>query len=288
MNILATTDGSPHSIQVLTQVAALQAATGGEVVFVRVLNPLTDLGGVYAQSVAEATDEVRATWQKGLEEILADSGIANARPMVAVLAHKERAHKAIARVATEVGAEVVAMSSRGAGAIRHAIVGSVAMSVVGEWSGPTFLVGPRAAAPKDDGQPYHVLITDDGSPAAKTMVEAMAPLLDGTKTQATLINVYSPAVADRGEQVERADAMERLKAYRKLLPEDIEVEVAVRVIATAGGIDTSIIAAAEEFGCDAIAMATHGHSARYHLFAGSTAMGVVAKAPVPVFLKRPD
>lgn len=288
MNILATTDGSPRSIQVLAHAAALQRATGGEFILLRVINPLTDLGKVFAPSVEAAVTELRETWRSGLQHVLTDVGLSNARVEVVALEHKERAHHAIARVARASGTEVIAMDSRGAGAVRHAIVGSVAMSVVGEWDGPTFLTGPKVEAPKQGSEPYHIMITDDGSPASESMFAAMAPLLDGTNVQCTLLNVYSPVASDRGEQVERTAAMERLKELRKLLPASIRVEVTVRVVSVAGGIDTAVIAAAQEFGADAIAMATHGHSARYHLFAGSTAMGVVGRSPVPVFLKRPD
>lgn len=287
MNILATTDGSPHSLQVLGHVAALQSATGGHVTLTRILNPLTDLGGVYAPSVQAATEQVRATWLPGLEAVLADAGLSDASANVTVLVHKERAQHGIARAAQEVGAELIAMDSRGAGAIKHALVGSVAMSTIGEFEGPVLLSGPKAGPPKPRTAPYHILMTDDGSPAAKAIFEAMAPLLEGTETQVTLIHIYSPVATDRGEQVERKDAMERLKDYRKLLPSSIRVEVGVRVISVAGGVDTAILAAADEFGADAIAMATHGHSARYHLFAGSTAMSIVGKSPVPVILRRP-
>ena len=66
----------------------------------------------------------------------------------------------------------------------------------------------------------------------------------------------------------------------------MEVAYQLPVVPPGAGIDTAIIEAAKELGADAIASATHGHSARRHLIAGSTALGVARLAPVPVILVK--
>jgi len=48
-----------------------------------------------------------------------------------------------------------------------------------------------------------------------------------------------------------------------------------------------VLRAASEANANAIAMATHGTSALRHVLAGSTALGVLGRAEIPVILVRP-
>ena len=66
----------------------------------------------------------------------------------------------------------------------------------------------------------------------------------------------------------------------------MEPEEVARVVPPGAGVEAAIAGAARELRADAIASATHGHSARRHLVAGSTALGVVKLAEVPVILVK--
>lgn len=80
--------------------------------------------------------------------------------------------------------------------------------------------------------------------------------------------------------------MAELRPLLERVPAGVEAAAVVRVVPPGAGIDTAIAGAAADLRADAIASATHGHSARRHLVAGSTALGVVKLAEVPVILVK--
>ena len=69
------------------------------------------------------------------------------------------------------------------------------------------------------------------------------------------------------------EAKLRLEALLERIPAGVETTVHVKAVQESANIAASVIDAAVELGADAIASATHGHSARRHLVAGSTALG---------------
>ena len=60
----------------------------------------------------------------------------------------------------------------------------------------------------------------------------------------------------------------------------------VREIPVGGGVDTAIMEVADEARCDAIAMSTHGASARHHVLMGSVAMSVLGRSHLPLIVVR--
>ncbi len=283
MNILVTTDGSERSLCILPHAGRLAALLGADLHLARILDPRSDAAGVVAERLGPAVAEVRARWEDELRAALAAHRVAGA-PLVVERRWGEDVPRAIHRAADELGAALVAIASRGAGPIRHAVFGSVAMGVLGAADLPVMTLTGCPPLPDRDG-PYHVLVTTDGSAASRGVIPALAPLLQPGKVRVTLAEVVIMKALET-EAEAKARALPGLQALRPLLPAGLEVGFHLPIVPPGAGIDTAILEAAAELAADAVAMATHGHSARYHLIAGSTALGVVRRAPVPVILAK--
>lgn len=155
------------------------------------------------------------------------------------------------------------------------------MGVISAGVVPILAAGDRVEAPRSDG-PYRILVTTDGSEASAKALTALGELLPPGAAEVFLLRVCEPGrPADATETACRA----QLEAAHAILPPDLEVIEVLRPMAPEG-VPHTILEVAAELGADAIAMATHGHSAVRHLFAGSVALQVLAQSPRPVLLVR--
>lgn len=281
-SILVTTDGSQLSRSVLPHAARLAAACGARVVLARVVNPSADLarGAAGEASIAALSRE----WQAELESILRSAG-AEGEALVALQQRGEDAPGAIIRVAAEQGAALIAMHSRGSGALRHALLGSVAMGVLGHWAGPLLLTGEHAVAPAGEGS-YRVVVTSDGSPASLDVVPALEPFLASQRIAVSLIRVCEPRSGRPGPEAEQEACLHQLESLREQLPAGIACDCRCPAATYEQPVAAAIIEAASAASADAIAMSTHGHGALRHLLAGSVALDVLERSPIPVILVR--
>jgi nucleotide-binding universal stress UspA family protein len=283
MNVLVCTDGSPASRSILPHAGRFARAAGAELVLTRVFDPLVDAISAFALTRNEAVAKVEAEWRRELEAEVAGTGL----PGGVHIAHRDRRKDiadAIHEAADETGAAMIAVASRGAGAVRHAVFGSVAMDVIARTDIPVMTLA-GTPAPADRTGLYHIVVTCDGSADSLSVFRGLGPLLTPGKFRVTLLQV---ATADAGhpEAEVRSQTLAYLESLRGRLPAGVACEVHVPVVPVGGGVDTAISVAAVSVGADAIASATHGHSARRHLFMGSTALGVVQRAVLPVILVK--
>lgn len=283
MKILVTTDGSPRSLEIVPHAAKLAAALGAEIVLTRVLDPRVDAASEVAPKLEDAVGRVEAQWRSAMEKALADAGV----PGSVAIPHREwgkEVAEAIHLEADRQRAVAVAISSRGGGAIRHALLGSVAMGVIQRADLPVLTLGRSHPVSKTSG-PYHLVILSDGSPDSRSIFAGLAKLLVPGKVKVTLLEVVVMKAQEREEEA-RERARPALEALLPRLPAGVEAGVHIDAVVPNTNIANAIAQVAAEIGADAIASATHGHSARRHLVAGSTALGVVEKAGVPVILVK--
>jgi nucleotide-binding universal stress UspA family protein len=284
MNILVTTDGSAAAGTILPHAAAFARATSAGLLLVRVLHPRIDARDEMAPTIAEAAQRVAERWNAEMQALLSEAGI-DATPLTVIKQRGEEIDQAIVRTAHEQEAGLLAMHSRGTGALRHAVVGSVTMGAVGK-SGLPVMVTTRHAEPPRSVGPYRLVITNDGSEAAKDAARAMAPLIETGTMEAALLQVYVPRLGDAGEAAELHNARRSLEELRMLLKLGPGVQVLVETAREREKVEAAILRAAQGFGASAIAISTHGHSARRHLFAGSVALALLGKSPLPLILAR--
>lgn len=280
MKFIVCTDGSERSMAIIPHAARLAQAVGAEIVLSRVLDPRADAASVVNAKLEDAVAEVQAAWEQDLRDRLTSQGVSGSVVVPQREWGKDVAD-AIHRAADEQGAGLIAMTSRGTGAVRHALLGSVAMGVISKADLPVMTAGGAVEPPRSGGE-YHLVITSDASPDSRSVFGGLAPFLIPGKVRVTLLEV---AVQGTGEQTEE-DSRANLKTLLSRLPSAVTGVIEVRTVPRGAGVDTAISVAAKELGADAIAMATHGHCARRHLVAGSTALGVVANGSLPVILVK--
>lgn len=284
MRILVTTDGSLRSLSVLPHAKAFATATGAELTLLRVLDPGNDVERRRGVAAHRAAAAVADHWKEEMDSVLASFGV-SARVVVEVMRKKERVHDAVLRAADEAGARMIALASRGSGAVRHALFGSVAMGVVGCSGLPVFVAGPNIGRVGRNRR-YRILATTDGSEASRRVIKALSPFLTGAGLTVALLRVYTPTVADRGDRTEMADCRDDVHALQQTLPPGTVSKVIVSRLPPLHSLKGEILSKAAALKANAIAMSTHGHSAQYHLFAGSTALSVLADSPAPVIFAR--
>jgi nucleotide-binding universal stress UspA family protein len=283
MAILVTTDGSPRSLEVLGHAAAFARATGNSLHLFRVLDPLLDVE-ISTQPAADAIAAVSQRWQDEMSAQMSALGVAG-DTSVRVLPSGRKVHNVICRAATELGADMIALSSHGAGLIRHTVLGSVAMGVVGETELPLMVAGPKAEAAAP-GDPYRVVVGNDGSDASGTMLRALAALPGVGRLNVVLLRVVEPRVGDRGDAAERSAAERELRELRTAFADGMEVRTVVERLRQLERIDHAIIRKAEELKADAIALTTHGYTRARHLFAGSVTVGALQHSRLPLIVVR--
>lgn len=269
MLILCTTDGSPQSLHVLPHAAAFAHASGMEIALTRIFEE-DGRAGANGDRVGS------------IETMLREHGIAG-RAIVAERGRDEDTAASIARVASDAGAAVIAMDSRGVGAMRHAIFGSTAINVLRKSPCPVFVTGPAAGQPSQ-ADPYRLAITTDGSPASRSAFIKLGPVLESACVPVTVIGVYVAALADAPLTIELERREATCRAAAAMLPQCIHSSVGVTRAEEFEPTEHAIVRAAHEAGVSAIAMGTHGRGRSLHLFLGSVALGTVERSDLPVIL----
>ena len=291
MKILVTTDGSGRSWVVIPHAARLAAAIDGELVLARVLDPRLDCDNAVTLSLNDAVRIVSERWSHELTARLAEAKVGGrvvvcvrGQPTVGVRGQHEEIRDSILRVAKEERADILSMSSGGSSVVRHALLGSVAMGVLGRTPLPMLVAGERVEG-VGSGE-YHIIVTSDGSPDAARALEATIPLCVHPSVRVTLLRVLAATPEDPGNAADAVAVADELEQLRQRFPVPANVRTMVRTIDPLGGVDTAIVNAASMLGASAIAISTHGHSAKYHVFMGSVALGVLRQSPVPLLLVR--
>ncbi len=278
--ILVTTDRSPSAEPVLAHAAALARAIDGELVLGCVLDPKTDLSGEVGTDLREAAGRVQERWTEGLQQTLDAAGIAG-RPAVTIQARNEDTKDAVVRLAGELEAVLIAMHSRGTGsALRHAILGSVAMGVLGN-AGVGIMVSGANVVAADTNDPFRIVVATSTEDETLPLIRDLARLYTpGARVDFTLLTI-DPTEPFAAGRMALAD---RLHELRMEFPQGAEVDTRIVKPDPPGLLDMAIIQAAREAEADAIAIATHGRGAIRHLISGSVALDVLSRSPVPVIL----
>jgi nucleotide-binding universal stress UspA family protein len=263
---------------VLSAAAAAATAFALDLAVVRVLDPYTDLGAQPSATRSEAAEAVAARWLDELSRTLDEAGMRGA-PCVVHRARAEDIHDTLLRAAAERKTTMFAMDSRGHGLLRRALLGSVLLGVIGKTDLPVLVTG-EAFVPRPPHDPYHVLLTSDGSAASVVIVDALAPILRLESCRVTLTRILEDDAPGA-----REDAEQQLELLRRRLPGALDVALTVRPAGLVGVAD-AIVAAARDEEADAIAMATHGRSALRQAVAGSVTLGVLGRSPLPVIVAR--
>lgn len=132
-----------------------------------------------------------------------------------------------------------------------------------------------------------ILVTLDGTPTDRAIIEHIKELAKLTKSHLVLLHVADGwaartygADAVGPEITEDTAYLERVRAEMEAAGIPAKAELAYGVPAA------QIVRWVEENGCDLVAMSTHGHRLLGDLFRGTTATEVRHRVSVPVLMLR--
>lgn len=132
-----------------------------------------------------------------------------------------------------------------------------------------------------------ILVTLDGTPTDRTIIEHIKPLAKWAKSHIVLLHVadgwaartYGPDAISR-EIAEDRSYLEKVRAEFQSEGIDAKAELAY------GDPGGEIVKWVEKNGCDLVAMSTHGHGFLADLFLGSASRHVRHRISVPVLLLK--
>ena len=287
VNILVTTDGSRRSLDALDHAAVLARVVGADLVLGHVLDPDMARPAEAGDDPSTTIEALGEDWRDDLSRRLAAAGL-RGRAAVELKRPGEEVYASLLRLARQQRVQLVAMATRGSGAIRHALLGSVAMGLLAHTPLPVMVTGGEIKMPHASAL-YHILVTTDGSSCAEPALFAARHFFrraNRDMLRMTILRVYAPAFADSPDPIALEECRKQLATFRRHAPRRHPVELLLREAIGFEKVEAAIVDVAREIGANAIWMSTHGHSARRHLLMGSTALGVVSRAETPVALVR--
>lgn len=264
--IIVPLDGSDFAERALGPAAVLATRTSAELVLVT--SPVVELEGdphAYLVGAAER------------------SGIAPVERVVA-----DRATADAVRVVVEASPDpVVCMTTHGRSGIGHALIGSVAESILREVAVPMLLVGP-AVRPQLATRFDNVVVCTDGSETAEAAVPVVAPWIQALDLRSWVVQVVDP---DAQRTVMRTGGDLAEAALVRRVADELATADGGRPaweVLHGGDVARAILDFADGMPASLIAMATHGRTGLARVALGSIAMSVVHDATCPVLVVRPD
>ncbi|MBI4491867.1 MAG: universal stress protein, partial [Chloroflexi bacterium] len=282
--VLVPLDGSPLAERALPAAQAIAAASGAQLVLVRV-----------ALETQAAVDEAEA-YLDSVAGLLAERGIAAER--VVPFGDAGGAIVAEARLQR---ANLVVMATHGHAGPGRSSHGSVVEAVLAQSQVPVLLVPtnrPELPDPESNIQNPKskiVLVPLDGSAFAEEALPVAEALVEALRGKLVLLRVVPSlgALASRphargdacaprdGLHAEALDYLRHVADRRSLPPETVRVEARVGEPAEA------IAAAGRDHCASLIAMSTHGRTGLGRLPVGSVAGAVLQQGELPLLLVRP-
>lgn len=184
---------------------------------------------------------------------------------------------------------ILCMATRGRGALRAAVLGSVSTQVVCRSTRPLILVGPHCRTILLPAERGRLLVCSDGSELSDRIIPVAATWCDRLRLEPWLTEVVGPdedpEPAHRPHPNREAEAAkERLAALSTRLHTSTS---RARTEVLHGTPGRSIPSLAERLPAALIALATHGRGGLTRITMGSVATEVVRHAPCPVLITRP-
>lgn len=254
--IVVPLDGSPETESAASIGAALAQHWCAEVLLVAV-SPLRD---------QSRRDLQRVMWEGGFEahlEVIDSNDVSGA-----IRSAVERAPE-----------PALCMATHGRGRVAHAVLGSVAETLLRELPVPFVLIGPHCPPRWPTGE-HRLLTCVDESATSDAILDPAADWAKGLGLELWLTEVFHPL------DVESTRAPYRFldTVVERLRPELPNVKACA---AWSSHVPGEILHLTDTLSASMIAMGTHGRSGLARIALGSVTMGVTHRAPCPVLTVRP-
>ncbi len=292
--ILVPLDGSPLAEQVLPYAQAL-LPPGGELTLLGVVEEPGAMHGMLGPLLVDV-EALQDTFEQIARDHLrrAESVIQDENRLVRLEVARGDPAEQIVRVATELQAELIAMTTRGRGAVGRTVFGSVADRVARSAPIPVFLL--RALGTHERPAPIRrVVVPLDGSalaleavPRARTWAERLGvpihlitavDMMRAVPVELGAVVAFDSAMYE--EFVNQLDAA--ATSMLEGVSEQLQREGASSTFEIVHGSPFHAIVDAVEDG-DLVVMTSHGRSGVRRWAVGSVAEKLVREAPVPVIL----
>ena len=204
---------------------------------------------------------------------------------------------ALAKYVTEVGVDLVVMTTHGRGGLERAWVGSVADQLVRTLEIPMLLIRPAEGGTSMTGA-KRLLVPLDGSRRAEAILPAAMALAAVTGTEIALLQAVAPVsvmtdpptsypmgIDEEITKLERQQAQDYLDSLAEQLTAAGTRSSGAAVLG--GTAFDTIRAVADEPGTGVIAITTHGRGGVRRMVLGSIADKLVRSGNVPVLVTRP-
>ncbi len=285
--LLVTLDGSPFAEQVLPLATALCLTYNSRLTLVSVLRTR---GSFQLLPTTQAQMESgRTEKEKYLAEVA--GRLSDTRIKVDCAVGAGPVAETINRLAHQLGADLIVMSTHGRSGAQRWLIGSVASKVVQLSTTPIILVRPSFSGEVLANQFKKLLIPLDGSEFAERVLPYVRSIDPSFESEILLITI--PEVPEAvtygvmGGAVEalRDEAEERSRTYLGNVAAALGDE-GFNVRATVAGSEpaATITKISEEEDVDLIMMATHGLGGLDRVFVGSVAERLVQHTDRPLFL----
>lgn len=287
-------DGSPASEHALVLGRSLARRLEARLCLVHVHRPGSDRAYTGRAEYAwreneQRCEESRYLWSK------VNSG--DQEPATAAVLMSGRVADSLLRFVREQEADLLVMTTHGAGGGGHPWLGSVADRLIRSAHVPVVLA-PVTAVP-DAGRPAifrRILVPLDGSGAAEEVLEHALALGELCGATYVLLQVEAPPAPRRGaahaEPVAEAEpapagqAAQRYLDYVATRLRDRGLTVDTRVVVDAHPA-AAILAVARTAGADLVALTLHGEGGKQRRLFGSVADKVIRASELPLLVFRP-
>lgn len=297
MKVLIATDGSEHAsatveliaqlpLPTATTVAALSVVYSEDAVAVSIpFDPLNRNDRRY-ELIADEANRAAVGFIEAAAERLQSAD----RQLVGLLRFGHLADEVV-RAAQETDADLLVVGSRGLGAFRGWLLGSVSQSVVATAPCSVLVVRPRSAVNLHD--PLRVLLATDGSDHAVFATDVLSRLQLGEHATLNVLTVCHPvtssgfAMAVLSGQC-AGDELAAARLFVEGVAESLRALGAeVTGMVRSGTPADEIMAAAQEWQADLIVVGARGHSALERFLLGSVSQKLATYAPCSVLIARP-
>jgi nucleotide-binding universal stress UspA family protein len=292
MHILLALDGSQPSIIARDLVASLPWPEGTRITLLAAYDvPLDWTGGLGATMdwVGDVEDATRDTLAEDLQQLA--EPLARDGWEVEQLVERGRAATVIADVARQRSVDLIVTGSRGRGALRSMLLGSVATEVASDAPCPVLVArGPSVS---------HIVVATDGSRAARAIPDKLAAwgVFRGIRADTVAVSIPDTPVFETAVQLytlgdERlAERRRELRAHYQVDADEMaerlsEIGIPATPHLRGGDPAHEIIDVAEALEADLIVTGTRGLTGLNRLLLGSVARNVLTHAHCSVLVMR--
>ncbi len=297
--ILVPLDGSPGAERALPIAARIARGTGGTLVFVHVVPPLTMLGNPSDKTGTPAIDIEREEHALGdAANYLAEAIAAHAEELAGIATEMDVAFGLTSPMLTSTArleqVDLIVMCSHHEAGLGQWGIESIALQTMRRSPVPLLILNERGEISRlNAGGPLRVLVPLDGSLFAETALEPafhlMSQLTNSPSDELCLMRMVD------GHGPENAEAKYQAERYLRLMKERLErrdrgeyhFSITTRVRASEDVARTLLEETRSKSSLNVIAMATHGREGMQRLLLGSVAERVLDAAICPLLFVCP-